>query len=94
MDVVLFSRIQFALTTAFHIVFPILTIGLAVFLVVVEWLWLRSKNEIYYRRWRFRVRVFAIHFLEIDSFFPLGCGFDSVRVPGEDFTAIGSFTTK
>lgn len=28
MDVVLFSRIQFTLTTAFHIVFPILTMAL------------------------------------------------------------------
>ncbi len=28
MDVVLLSRIQFGMTTAFHIVFPTLTIGL------------------------------------------------------------------
>ncbi len=59
MDVVLFSRIQVALTTAFHIVFSVLTIGLAVFLVIVAWLWLRSKNEIYYRRWCFRGRFYS-----------------------------------
>ena len=62
MDVVLLSRIQFGLTTAFHIIFPTLTIGLALYLVVVEWLWLRSQNALYYRMYRFWVRIFAIHF--------------------------------
>ncbi len=62
MDVVLLSRIQFGLTTAFHIVFPTLTIGLALYLVGVEWLWLRTHNALYYRMYRFWVRVFAIHF--------------------------------
>ncbi len=36
MDTVLLSRIQFAVTTLFHILFPTLTIGLSVLLVVVE----------------------------------------------------------
>lgn len=62
MDVVLLSRIQFGLTTAFHIVFPTLTIGLALYLVIVEWLWLRTQNALYYRMYRFWVRIFAIHF--------------------------------
>lgn len=62
MDVVFLSRLQFGLTTAFHILFPTLTIGLALYLVVTEFLWLRTKNEIYYRMYRFWVKVFAIHF--------------------------------
>jgi cytochrome d ubiquinol oxidase subunit I len=62
MDVVSLSRVQFALTTAFHILFPTLTIGLAFYLVIVEFLWLRTKNEIYYRMYRFWVKIFAIHF--------------------------------
>jgi cytochrome bd ubiquinol oxidase subunit I len=62
MDAVFLSRLQFALTTAFHIIFPTLTIGLALYLVVVEFLWLRTKNEIYYRMYRFWVKIFAIHF--------------------------------
>jgi len=49
MDVVLLSRIQFGLTSAFHIVFPTLTISLALKLVVVEWLWLSTQNALYYR---------------------------------------------
>jgi cytochrome bd ubiquinol oxidase subunit I len=62
MDALLLSRIQFGLTTAFHILFPTLTIGLAVFLVIVEFLWLRKRDEMYYRMYRFWVKVFAVHF--------------------------------
>ncbi len=62
MDTVLLSRIQFAVTTLFHILFPTLTIGLSVFLVVVEFLWIRTKEEIYYRLYRFWVKFFAVNF--------------------------------
>jgi cytochrome d ubiquinol oxidase subunit I len=62
MDVIFLSRIQFAVTTMFHILFPVLTIGLALYLVVVEFLWLITKQEIYYRLYRFWVKIFAINF--------------------------------
>jgi cytochrome bd ubiquinol oxidase subunit I len=62
MDTLLLSRIQFGLTTSFHIIFPTLTIGLALFLVAVEFLWLRTRDELYYRMYRFWVKIFAIHF--------------------------------
>src|SRR4030042_7116989 len=62
MDVILLSRIQFAVTTMFHILFPGLTIGLALFLVVIEFLWLQKKEEIYYRMYRFWVKIFGINF--------------------------------
>jgi len=62
MDTVLLSRIQFAVTTLFHILFPTLTIGLSVFLVVVEFLWIRTKEELYYRMYRFWVKFFAVNF--------------------------------
>jgi cytochrome d ubiquinol oxidase subunit I len=62
MDVVFLSRLQFALTTAFHILFPTLTIGLALYLVIVEFLWLRTKDEMYYRMYRFWVKIFAVSF--------------------------------
>jgi cytochrome d ubiquinol oxidase subunit I len=61
-DLVLLSRLQFALTTSFHILFPVLTIGLALFLVVVESLWLGTREEIYYRLSRFWGKVFAVNF--------------------------------
>lgn len=62
MDVVLLSRIQFALTTMFHILFPVLTIGLALYLVVAESLWLKTRRELYYRIYRFWAKIFGINF--------------------------------
>lgn len=62
MDTVLLSRIQFGVTTLFHILFPTLTIGLSVYLVVVEFLWLRTKEELYYRIYRFWTKFFAVNF--------------------------------
>jgi len=61
-SVVLLSRLQFALTTMFHILFPTLTIGLGLYLVVVEFLWLWKKDEVYYRIYRFWAKIFAINF--------------------------------
>lgn len=62
MDTIILSRIQFAVTTMFHILFPALTIGLALYLVVVEFLWLWTNQETYYRMYRFWVKIFAINF--------------------------------
>jgi len=62
MDAVILSRIQFAVTTMFHILFPVLTIGLSLYLVVVEFLWLQTRKEIFYRMYRFWVKIFAINF--------------------------------
>jgi cytochrome bd ubiquinol oxidase subunit I len=62
MDVIALSRIQFALTTMFHILFPTLTIGLALYLVVVEFLWLKMQQELYYRIYRYWAKIFAINF--------------------------------
>jgi cytochrome d ubiquinol oxidase subunit I len=61
-DPLFLSRVQFALTTAFHILFPPLTIGLAVYLVVVEWLWLKTHDLTYYRQFRFWSGLFAVNF--------------------------------
>jgi len=40
LDPLLLSRIQFAFTISFHILFPSFTIGLAAWLLVLEILWL------------------------------------------------------
>lgn len=61
-DPLLLSRLQFAVTIGFHILFPTLTIGLGFFLVVVEALWLATKKDIYYYMYRFWARIFAINF--------------------------------
>ena len=62
MDALFLSRIQFAVTTMFHILFPVLTIGLSFYLVVIEFLWLKTRQELYYRIYRFWARLFAINF--------------------------------
>jgi cytochrome d ubiquinol oxidase subunit I len=61
-DAILLSRLQFAFTLGFHILFPTLTLGLAPFLVLLEVLWLRSGNEIYVRLYRFWAKLFGLAF--------------------------------
>jgi cytochrome d ubiquinol oxidase subunit I len=56
------SRAQFAITTLFHILFPVLTIGLSLFLVVTEILWLRSGETAWYHHCRFWSRLLLLNF--------------------------------
>lgn len=58
----LLSRIQFAFTISFHILFPAFSIGLALFLVILEGMWLNTKNPVYYQMCRFWIKVFALTF--------------------------------
>jgi len=62
MDVVLLSRIQFALTIAFHYLFPPLTIGMGVVLVYLEGRFLKTRDPLYEAAARFWTRVFALNF--------------------------------
>jgi len=62
MDVLALSRIQFGATIAFHYIYPPLSIGLGIQLVVMEGLWLKTKNPIYHQMARFWTRVFALTF--------------------------------
>ena len=59
-DALLLSRLQFAFTIAFHILFPAFTIGLAAFLAVLEGLWLGTKREAFKTLYLFWVKIFAI----------------------------------
>jgi cytochrome d ubiquinol oxidase subunit I len=61
-DALMLSRIQFAFTIAFHIIFPAFTIGLASWLVALEFNWLRTGNPLYRNLFRFWVKVFAVSF--------------------------------
>jgi len=62
LDATTLARIQFGFTIGFHILFPTLTIGLGVFLVGVEALWLKTKNPVYFRLYRLWSRIFALGF--------------------------------
>lgn len=61
-DPVLLSRIQFAFTISFHILFPAFTIGLASWLAVLEALWLKTHKSIYKELYQFWVKIFAVTF--------------------------------
>lgn len=61
-DALLLSRAQFAFTIAFHILFPSLTIGLAWFLVFCEAAWLRTRQDAWFRLYRFWAKIFALAF--------------------------------
>jgi cytochrome bd ubiquinol oxidase subunit I len=62
MDVLTLARIQFGATVAFHYLYPPLSIGLGVLLVVMEAAWLKTKNPVYHQMARFWTRVFALTF--------------------------------
>jgi cytochrome d ubiquinol oxidase subunit I len=59
-DTVMLSRLQFALTIMFHIIWPVATIGLSLFLVFLESCWVITLKENYYRHARFWSRLFFL----------------------------------
>ncbi len=62
LDPILLARIQFAFTISFHIIFPAFTIGLASWLAVIEWRWLKTGNTLYAEIYRMWVKIFAVAF--------------------------------
>jgi cytochrome d ubiquinol oxidase subunit I len=62
MDAVDVSRLQFGITIGFHYLYPPLTIGLGIVLVILEGLFLRTKNPLYQQATKFWVRVFGLIF--------------------------------
>jgi cytochrome d ubiquinol oxidase subunit I len=62
LDPTLLARIQFTFTISFHIIFPAFTIGLASWLAVLEWRWLRTGNQVYAEVYRMWVKIFAVTF--------------------------------
>ena len=62
MDVLLLSRLQFALTIMFHYLFPPLTIGLGVVLVYLEGQHLRTRDPIYHAAAKFWTKIFGLNF--------------------------------
>ena len=61
-DVLLLSRLQFALTIMFHYLFPPLTIGMGVVLVYLEAMYLWTKDPLYETAARFWTRIFGLNF--------------------------------
>ncbi|MFC2074975.1 cytochrome ubiquinol oxidase subunit I [Bdellovibrionota bacterium] len=63
MDLVLLSRLQFAMTIMFHYIFPQLSMGLAVVIVITEGIYLKTKNPLYLQITKFWVKVFSLIFV-------------------------------
>src|SRR5579884_2171656 len=61
-DPLFLSRLQFAFTITFHIIFPTFTIGLSAYIATLGALWLRTGEERYQRLMRFWTRIFAVSF--------------------------------
>ncbi|MCB0526275.1 MAG: cytochrome ubiquinol oxidase subunit I, partial [Saprospiraceae bacterium] len=62
MDVEILARIQFAFTVAFHYIYPPLSIGLGLLMVIFESAYIRTKNEDYHKLAKFWTKIFALTF--------------------------------
>ena len=62
MDVLVLSRVQFALTIMFHYLFPPLSIGLGAIMVLMEGLYLRTGDARYHAMTKFWTGIFAVNF--------------------------------
>ena len=62
MDVEILARIQFAFTIAFHYIYPPLSIGIGLIMVIMESLYLRTGKKEYEILTRFWIKIFALTF--------------------------------
>ncbi|MEO8514128.1 MAG: cytochrome ubiquinol oxidase subunit I [Ignavibacteria bacterium] len=62
MDAFLIHRLQFAFTIMFHYLFPQLTMGLALLIVILKFRALKTKDESFNRSARFWAKIFALNF--------------------------------
>ncbi|KKD39692.1 cytochrome ubiquinol oxidase subunit I [Limnoraphis robusta] len=84
------SRMQFALTAIFHMLWPILTTGMGVYLVIVEGLWLKTRNPQYYYHARFWAKLYILNFgIGVASGIPMEFQFGTNWAPLSE--AIGNF---
>src|ERR1700734_1121710 len=63
MNAEIIHRLHFAFTITFHYLFPQLTMGLALLIVVLKTVALRTGSEVWDRASRFWGRIFAINFV-------------------------------
>jgi cytochrome bd ubiquinol oxidase subunit I len=63
LDTITLSRLQFAFTIGYHIIWPAYSIGIAGFIVLLNVLWLRTGKTVYQDLMRFWIRLFALGFV-------------------------------
>ena len=62
MEVITWSRLQFAMTAAYHWLFVPLTLGLALVMAIMETLYVVRKDDFWKKTAQFWMKVFAINF--------------------------------
>src|SRR5215213_10785670 len=61
-DALFLSRLQFAFTIIFHIIFPTFTIGLSAYIATLCVMWMRTGQIRYRLLARFWTKIFAVSF--------------------------------
>lgn len=62
-DALLMHRLHFGFTVTFHYLFPQLTMGLALLILILKSLYLRTDDPLYNRAARFWAKIFGINFV-------------------------------
>jgi cytochrome bd ubiquinol oxidase subunit I len=62
MDAVILARIQFAVTIGFHYIFPVITLGLALLIVIFLGINLKQQDKFYDTLSQFWIRIFTLNF--------------------------------
>jgi cytochrome d ubiquinol oxidase subunit I len=62
MDTEILARFQFAFTIAFHYIYPPLSIGLGLLMVIFESIYIKTKNKEYHTLAKFWTKIFALTF--------------------------------
>ncbi|KKI99638.1 cytochrome ubiquinol oxidase subunit I [Prochlorothrix hollandica] len=86
-DTVILSRLQFALTSIFHMLWPVITTGLGIYLVIIEGLWLKTRNPDYYYHARFWAKLYVLNFgIGVASGLPMEFEFGTNWAPFSEAT--------
>jgi cytochrome d ubiquinol oxidase subunit I len=81
---------QFALTAIFHMLWPVLSTGMAIYLVIVEGLWLKTRNTDYYYHARFWSKLYLLNFgIGVATGIPMEFQFGTNWAPFSE--AVGNF---
>ena len=62
MDVITLSRLQFAITTIYHFLFVPVSLGLSIFIAIMQTMYLKTDNVVYKRLAKFFGKLFIISF--------------------------------
>ena len=63
MDLLILSRVQFAVTIMFHYIYPPMSIGLGLIIVIMESMYMITKKPLYHQMTKFWVKMFGLNFV-------------------------------